>query len=100
MPNRLPIQDNLCTNPANHKNHLCELVKHDLTRIEGSFAGSSRDDRAQDIIRDRLSRARQELTEEIIQADDMNGRAAHTEPGENADDLYPLRIMVHHGHRL
>jgi hypothetical protein len=27
MPNRLPIKDNLCTNPANHKNHICELVK-------------------------------------------------------------------------
>jgi hypothetical protein len=40
-------------------------LQGDLTRIEGSFAGSSRDDRAQDIIRDRLSRARQELTEEM-----------------------------------
>ena len=29
MPNRLPIKDNLCTNPANHKSHLCELVKHE-----------------------------------------------------------------------
>lgn len=25
MSNRLPIVDNLCTNPENHKTHLCEL---------------------------------------------------------------------------
>ncbi|MFT5730176.1 MAG: hypothetical protein ACI8PB_004354 [Desulforhopalus sp.] len=25
MTNLLPIVDNLCTNPANHKTHLCEL---------------------------------------------------------------------------
>jgi len=25
VSNRLPIVDNLCTNPENHKTHLCEL---------------------------------------------------------------------------
>ncbi len=25
MSGRLPIVDNLCTNPENHKTHLCEL---------------------------------------------------------------------------
>ena len=25
MSDRLPIVDNLCTNPENHKTHLCEL---------------------------------------------------------------------------
>ena len=25
MSDRLPIIDNLCTNPANHKVHMCEL---------------------------------------------------------------------------
>lgn len=25
MSNRLPIVDNLCTNPENHRQHMCEL---------------------------------------------------------------------------
>lgn len=29
MPNRLPIKDNLCTNRANHENHICELIKNE-----------------------------------------------------------------------
>jgi hypothetical protein len=41
-------------------------LQGDLTRIEGSFSGSSSgDDKAQEIIQNRLSRARQELTEEM-----------------------------------
>ncbi|MFW2367819.1 MAG: hypothetical protein ACN4GW_15490 [Desulforhopalus sp.] len=31
MSNRLPIKDNLCTNPRNHKDHLCELAKNEQT---------------------------------------------------------------------
>jgi hypothetical protein len=27
MSDRLPNVDNLCTNPANHKLHICELTK-------------------------------------------------------------------------
>ena len=40
-------------------------LQGDLTDIEGSFTGSSGDSEVQDIIRDRLSRARQELTAEM-----------------------------------
>jgi hypothetical protein len=29
MSDRLPIVDNLCTNPDNHKLHICELTKAD-----------------------------------------------------------------------
>jgi hypothetical protein len=25
MKHRLPIQDNLCTNPDNHRHHICQL---------------------------------------------------------------------------
>jgi hypothetical protein len=40
-------------------------LQGDLTDIEGSFTGSSGDSEVQDIMRDRLSRARQELTAEM-----------------------------------
>ena len=32
MSDRLPIVDNLCTNPANHKAHMCELRLANRTR--------------------------------------------------------------------
>ncbi len=38
MSERLPRVDNLCTNPENHKRHLCELKAagkvDDLTRLQ------------------------------------------------------------------
>lgn len=35
MSNRLPNVDNLCTNPANHKVHLCELkYAKNLEKVE------------------------------------------------------------------
>ena len=40
-------------------------LQGDLSAVEGSFTGSSSDSEAQEIIRDRLSRARQELTAEM-----------------------------------
>jgi hypothetical protein len=49
---------------SEHTRKLARL-QGDLSRIEGSFSGSSSDGKAQEIIRDRLSRARQELTEEM-----------------------------------
>jgi hypothetical protein len=40
-------------------------LQGDLTEIEGRFSGDSGDSEVQDIIRERLSRARQELSEEM-----------------------------------
>ena len=40
-------------------------LQGDLTDIEGSFTGSSSDSEVQDIVREKLSRARQELTAEM-----------------------------------